>query len=296
MKTKVKIKFAHRNEHIRKIFQDAFFGRMTYLFDHFDFVYTNDPDFVIYGHPKSIFPTGKYIKIFYTPENVRPPMHQCDWAFSFDYDEELKHPRHMRLPIYTRLGAGKDLIKTNINASEILESKIKFCCFIYYNCKPKLRSQLFDKLSKYKKVDAPGRCKQNMPPIEDQDFSITRKKLGYHWRKTEFLKPYKFNIAFENTAYPGYTTEKLYHPMLANCIPIYWGNPLVHRDFNRKSIINLQDFKNMNEMVDYIVELDKNDSLYMKKLEEPWYPNNQPTPYVDHDKLLKRFKHIFKGK
>jgi hypothetical protein len=35
---------------------------------------------------------------------------------------------------------------------------------------------------------------------------------------------YFFNLAIENSQYPGcYFTEKLFTPMAAECIPIYWG-------------------------------------------------------------------------
>ena len=37
-------------------------------------------------------------------------------------------------------------------------------------------------------------------------------------------------IAFENSSFPGYTTEKIFEPMLEGSIPIYWGNPRVDED------------------------------------------------------------------
>jgi hypothetical protein len=58
--------------------------------------------------------------------------------------------------------------------------------------------------------------------------------------------------------------------MLANTIPIYWGNPLVHEDFNTNSFINYYDFKNENEMIEYIIYLDNNNEEYLKKFKEPW--------------------------
>ena len=62
--------------------------------------------------------------------------------------------------------------------------------------------------------------------------------------KIDFIMDHKFTIAFENSSYPGYTTEKIFEPMLVNSIPLYWGNPLVDRDFNTKSFLNFHDYGN----------------------------------------------------
>ena len=34
---------------------------------------------------------------------------------------------------------------------------------------------------------------------------------------------YNFTIAFENSDYPGYITEKIIHAFIAGTIPLYWG-------------------------------------------------------------------------
>ena len=273
----------------------------------------------------------KAIRIFYTAENCRPDMDNCEWAFTFDYDEELKNPRHLRLPYY-KLEAEdtKNLVRENINIKKIMKQKTKFCAFIYSKNVP-FRNKFFRKLSKYKKVDAPGDSMRNMPPIpepnksSDLRFIPNQKNKGWQKRKIEFLKPYKFVIAFENSSYPGYTTEKMYHPMLAKSIPIYWGNSKVYRDFNTKSFLNYYDFekiekekfpkiffkisilrkiiqrliiepRTIKKMIKKIVEIDKNDELYEKYLKEPWYPDNKPTKYVDDEIINKRLREIFNEK
>ncbi|HEY4195400.1 MAG TPA: glycosyltransferase family 10, partial [Mucilaginibacter sp.] len=87
-------------------------------------------------------------------------------------------------------------------------------------------------LSKYKKIDAPGKSMNNMPSIDSV-------YTGDIWeRKRQFLKPYKFTISFENNSYPGYQTEKLYDAMLEWSIPVYCGDPYIDRLFNTKSFIN----------------------------------------------------------
>ena len=79
---------------------------------------------------------GDFIKIFFTVENAIPNMEKCDWVFSCEYDEELKNPRHLRIPNYTfySIKNPKELVKSNQDLKKIKEEKKKFCvfiCFVY---------------------------------------------------------------------------------------------------------------------------------------------------------------------
>jgi len=40
---------------------------------------------------------GNFIKIFYGLENVIPNMDECDWAFGSHFEEEINHPKYLRL-------------------------------------------------------------------------------------------------------------------------------------------------------------------------------------------------------
>ncbi len=42
--------------------------------------------------------------------------------------------------------------------------------------------------------------------------------------KIKIFSNHNFNIAFENSSYPGYVTEKITDAFIANTIPIYWGD------------------------------------------------------------------------
>ena len=94
-----------------------------------------------------------------------------------------------------------------------------------------------------------------------------RNNIGYLVPdKIAFLMDYKFNIAFENESYPGYTTEKLPESFIGNTVPIYWGNPLIDKEFNAGAFINAHEFRNLDQVVEFVVELDRNDLLYRKYL------------------------------
>src|SRR5438309_9644483 len=107
---------------------------------------------------------------------------------------------------------------------------------------------------------------------------------GGPWGKIEFLKRYKFNIAFENASLPGYTTEKIVEPMAARCLPIYWGNPLIHREFNPKSFFNYVDFRDAAALIARFIELDQNYALYRQYVPAPYFHEDHPNEWLHLDR------------
>lgn len=274
------------------------------LSPYYDIEITDNPDFLIYScydqsgrlpwrrnsrkSAASKYKEYRCIRIFYTPENVRPNFNQCDYAFTFDYS---KHPNNYRFPLYGRsaptkgvpfVGVGDEhpLIKReDFKPESILKEKTKFCNFVFSNRHAKKRDAFFYKLSKYKRVDSGGKHLNNIgSPVKD---------------KLSFIHAYKFTIAFENDSYPGYTTEKILHPMLVHSLPIYWGNPLVHKDFNTKSFLNYHDYDSEDALIERIVEIDNNDDLYLEYLRQPYFHGNEINSFIDPKNLLKRFEYIF---
>lgn len=271
MKRKIKVYFTDFWE-VFKIEDNLF---LDFLRQDYDVVIdAKSPDFLFY----SVFGTKHYryncVKIFYTGENIRPNLSYADWAFTFDYNDS---PRHFRLPLYIffddihKLLVAKDIDK-------IIGQNRKFCNFVYSNASQPVRNRFFQKLSKYKHIDSAGRLYNNT--------SFRAKN------KVDFVKDYKFTIAFENESYPGYTTEKIFEPMLVGSIPIYWGNPLVHQDFNRNSFINYFDFQSEEEMIERIIQIDQDDSLYAQILAEPFFTNNVPNQFVDFNKVREHLRMV----
>ena len=57
------------------------------------------------------------------------------------------------------------------------------------------------------------------------------------------MKRCEFNICPENSEYPGYCTEKIFHALEAGCIPIYWGVGPPEKDIiNRDKYIFVSSF------------------------------------------------------
>ena len=73
--------------------------------------------------------------------------------------------------------------------------------------------------------------------------------------KLAFISEYKFVIAFENSSYPGYTTEKILDPFLVCSIPVYWGNPLIENDFNKMAFLNYFDFDSESDLHQKMLEI-----------------------------------------
>ena len=218
-------------------------------------------------------------KVFFTGENVRPDFRFCDYALSFDYDD---NSRNYRLPLYALCDDPKKLLQSK-NPQEILREKTKFCNFIYSNPVNKVRNDFYKKLSKYKKIDSGGRVFNNMK-VGNGKFRIPDKR--------EFIKDYKFTIAIENGFYNGYTREKIFEPMLENSLPIYMGNEFIGKDFNTNSFLNFHDYDSIEQFIDKIIEVDNNDELYMSYFKEPYFKNNEINEYIRKENVLKFFSKI----
>lgn len=255
MKPKIKIDFSD--------FWGGFDKTNNYFYnllkDDFDVIITNNPDYLFFSVFGNNHQNYNCVKIFYTGENVAPPLGYCQWSFSFDYMDD---PRNYRLPHYLLYDGYYDLVRPKVIDESM--AKRKFCNFVASNGNCVERNNFVEKLSKYKKVDCGGRWMNNIGYIVGD--------------KRKFQSEYKFSIAFENNAYrpqhPGYTTEKIMEPMTVNSIPIYWGNPLIHLDFNTESFVNFYDHGNFDRMIDFIVELDRDDPKYIETLETNWFSNN----------------------
>lgn len=250
---------------------------------HFDIELCDRPDFLIFGDVgQHIHRVQNCVKIFYCVEDFAPDFKYYDYAFTH---RDTGDPRNMRLPYYAFFGPPELLLKDGEKPEEILASKTKFCSFItsYANKKTRLRNDFFHKLCQYKKVDSAGKALNNMGSRLPQGPGA----------KQEFLKPYKFNIAFENASVPGYTTEKIVEAMRARALPIYWGNRGVAEEFNPKSFLNYFDFPSEEALIDKIIELDQDDAKYIEYMRQPYFHQNRPNEFFSEQRVVDQFKMIF---
>ena len=242
------------------------------LADLYEVTHSDDPDLLFF------LPFGtdhlKYQcrKVFITGENVRPDFSVCDYAFSFDF---LDDSRNYRFPLALW---GSVQAPADWDAEGVLKQKKRFCNFLYSNPSCRLRNELFKKLNRYKIVDSGGRYKNN---------------LGHQVKdKHDFLSQYKFTIAYENSTYPGYVTEKISDAFAANSLPIYWGNSLIHHDFNPTSFINFHDLGSNDAVIERIIELDRDDAAYLNVIRQPRYPDNRFPDFAQPSQIRERLRQI----
>jgi len=236
---------------------------------------------------------GDFVKIFYTCESIKPDMEKCDWAFAPCPESELKHPRYMEVPTYVISMDNINLERRKQSFNEIKKEKTKFCNFIYSNHVPP-RNKFFKRLSKYKRVDSPGACMNNMPPIgSHKNPTDSRSSKNFVEEALKFKSNYKFTIAFENEVRTNWMIDtRLVHPLLVNSIPIYFGSKFVNKHFNTKCFINANDFKNVKELIKHVIKIDNDDELYKQYLEQPIFKNKKQASLSSDDKIADRLYEI----
>lgn len=225
---------------------------------------SEDPEYIFFTESTYDYLKHDCVRIFYSGENVSPNFNLCDYAIGLDYI--TFGDRYFRMPIYLvaqfyndaelALAGGPDFTQQKPFTKEDLAKKTGFCSFVYSNyLADGQREAIFNKLSAYKKVDAGGAYLNNTG--------------GRVKNKLAFEMEHKFSIAFENSSSRGYTTEKLPNALVARTIPIYWGNPDVAKEFNPRRFINCHEYKNFDEVVARVKEIDRDDELYLKIINEP---------------------------
>ena len=194
--------------------------------------------------------------------------------YGIGFDEQIVGDRYFR-PFITccwlfpswvlRLAASIDPEAIKVN----LAQKTGFCNFIYSSANAHAsRDVFFHQLSTYRKVDSLGRhlknCETPLPECRwwEQEFF-------------DFKGRYKFSIAFENATHPGYNSEKIATSMFGDTIPIYWGDPSIATYYNPKSFINCHDYKNFEQVIEKVKELDSDDEKYLEMLQQPWLTSEQ---------------------
>lgn len=240
----------------------------------------SEPDFILYttvGARRKDFLAYDCTRIFFTGENVGPDWLACDWAFTFRHDP---HPRHRRLPLWVLYADAATLVKPAASdpAAPVGE-RPRFCAFVVSNPLCRTRNEFFHRLSRYRRVDSGGKLFNNVG--------------GRVADKRAFLAECRFTIAFENESSPGYTTEKVVEPMLVGSIPIYWGDPLVGRDFDTTSFLSAHDSPSLDDLVERVVAVDRDPALLAKLLGRPWLRGNRVPECADPAAILDRFARIF---
>ncbi|PKN73335.1 MAG: glycosyltransferase [Candidatus Cloacimonetes bacterium HGW-Cloacimonetes-3] len=257
MKPALKIDFIDFWKTLNKT--DNYFYRL--LSSHYELYISDKPDIIFYSVFGKEHLRYKCPRILYSGENVGADFTECDFAFTGDFNPD---PRHYRLPYYAICYTPEEFVMPVYDAEAELKSKQGFCSFVVSNRGGRVRNRFYDRLAAYKTIASGGRYRNNIgSPVPD---------------KAAFIRDYKFSLAFENRSYPGYTTEKIVEAFISHTVPIYWGNPLIHKEFNPDAFLNYHAFPSERKFIEYIKEVDNNDALYLQHLQAYWCHGNRLNP------------------
>jgi hypothetical protein len=239
------------------------------LLKHFDVKIVDNPDYLFCsGYKGYNFLKFKGIRIFFMGEVFSPDFNLVDYAISnidnFNYGD-----RGIYIPAIMPFIHGIELLPDRKRFTrDDIHAKDKFCNFIYSHEGIQKRTELFQIISAYKRVDSAGKYLNNMGGFPAGPRSSV--KAGFtSYPKWDFQRNYKFSIACENYVFPNYITEKILDAYIARTIPIYYGDKSINNYFNPKSFINYSNYASDREFLEHIKEIDNDDSLFLEMLNEP---------------------------
>lgn len=103
-------------------------------------------------------------------------------------------------------------------------------------------------------------------PLEMPNY---RGVLQPHSKKYEVLNQHKFNFIIENAIVDNFISEKILDSFLSLCIPVYLGSPKVDEWIPKECYIDIRDFSNTDNLIDYLVKMsDKEYQFYVNNIKK----------------------------
>jgi hypothetical protein len=251
----------------------------------------------VFGPKQAIKLSKSHIKLFHTGENVdryREYKDHCrniaDIAIGFDYKDEASYQRfpYWLEPFFspeTDHRIIRDTVANFVNKDICRDEDKKFTSLVCSHDDGKIRTILFNSLSKIDQVASAGKYLNNT--------SALREDFGDN--KELFIGHYKFNICPENSNREGYVTEKVFQAIKSNTIPIYWGsNNNPEPDvLNKDAILFYNGPESLPGLNKQIEELYRNPKLYQEFLNQPRFQPNA-AEYISHlfDSLYSKIQRI----
>ena len=103
-------------------------------------------------------------------------------------------------------------------------------------------------------------------------------------RKSDSLRPYRFQIVIENGKFPEYVSEKFHDCLKTRTIPIYWGGEEAVRKmgFDQNGILFFDDMEGLGK----ILEEKANAGFYQERLSAVEFNRERLMEIRNEDKLL----------
>lgn len=157
--------------------------------------------------------------------------------------------------------------KCSIEPTDYIKKKTKYCAYMYSASRPH-RVHFFNLFNNYKHVNALGQSCNNTEV--DTDRTKYNQNMTYLDEAVQLYSDYKFVLALENKMIDGYVTEKIINPLIANCIPVYWGTNEIFKFINKDRIIYALDYDDSG-LMKKIKEIDENEDVFNEIVSRPIY-------------------------
>ena len=246
----------------------------------------NNPDYLIYAtfgceHTLNQY-TNNTIKIAFFTENQLPDLNFADYAVGLGHLNHLDRCFTFPFIVYELNLRNIKIKDFEMIRNEVLNSapREKFCAAVITN-PIGFRLHFIKELNKYKTIDMGGRFHNNVG--------------GFVKDKIQFLKKYKFSFAMENSEADGYASEKIIDSFLAGTIPIYYGDYMIDEYINPKSYILIRNERDIQNKMNYIIKIDKDDNLYRSILKEKVFVDDFFVDNIQNERK-KFLLHIFEQK
>ncbi|KAK4878323.1 hypothetical protein RN001_010829 [Aquatica leii] len=187
-----------------------------------------------------------------TFKGLQPFNYFYNWTMTYRSDSEIQFPYEAVVKKDT------DYV---LPSKDFVQNKTKFMAWFVSRCEAWSRREvLINNLKQYIPIDVYGKCgtlqcpqKPNLSP-EEKCLDILENQ-------------YKFYFAAENSNCKEYITEKMYNALKKNVIPVVYGGANYTKIAPPNSVINVANFKNVTELVNYLKFLDANPTEYLKYFE-----------------------------
>ena len=207
------------------------------------------------------FPTYRRPDQVWIVSNMEPPQHLWgdlkvfhgifNWTqwYRTDADIQWRYGRPYKMSEKEKVIAYEKMQKHNI-----FKQKTREICGRISNCMDiNRRYKTIKDMQNYLDIDMYGLCYNNPcgDPRNERDKSCN-----------DFLKQYKFYLAFENNDCKDYVTEKYWQSLNREQIPIVNWKTVDRSIVIPNSYINIHDFSDIKSLARYIMQVSENETLF----------------------------------
>ncbi|KAK4878324.1 hypothetical protein RN001_010830 [Aquatica leii] len=227
--------------------------------DQFDAVVFHGNEFNMNLHKKPSVRTLDQVYIYVNgespimrPDSFAPFNYFYNWTMTYRSDSDIQFPYET----FVKKDTGYVLPTT-----DFVQNKTKLMAWFVSRCQTVSKRELIiKKLKEYIPVDVYGKC---------GSLKCARPKYGSTVDECYNIleKNYKFYFSGENSICKEYVTEKLYNLLKRNVVPVVYGGADYAKSAPPNSVINIENFKNVSELADYLKFLDGNSTEYLKYFE-----------------------------